>query len=178
MALRDPYRNFKFEVEIGGFTRAGFRMVSGFKQTTEVIEYREGGENETPRKLPGQTTYENITLERGMSAEGGISSPGSLGSGGDMVNWAAQIFNLDSKDGQQPPGTDGASNQDFRRDVVCYLKNKSGVRVEKITIIRAWPTECEMGDLDASSNEVLIEKLVLANEGVRWEKLVVGAPLV
>jgi phage tail-like protein len=165
MAIRDPYRNFKFRVEING-TDMGFRTVSGLKESTEIIEYREGGENETPRKLPGQTTFENVTLERGMAADGS-----------DLLGWRDQIFSLDKTAGAQPPGTDGTGIADFRREVVIYLKNKSGVEVWKWTVLRAWPAEFEVGDLDASSNEVLIEKLVLANEGILSEKLVTAGSL-
>jgi phage tail-like protein len=165
MPIRDPYRNFKFRVEINGVPM-GFRMISGLKETTEIIEYREGGENETPRKLPGQTTFENVVLERGMAADGS-----------DLLGWRDQIFSLDNTEGAQPPGTDGAGTADFRREVVIYLKNKSGVDVWKWTVQRAWPSELEIGDLDASSNEVLIEKLTLANEGILAEKLVTAGPL-
>ena len=167
MAIRDPFRNFKFRVEVGG-VEIGFRMVSGLKETTEIIEYREGGENETPRKIPGQTTFENVTLERGLCA-----------SGVDLLNWRQQIFSLDNPVTEHPPATDGASNLDFRRDVVIYLKNKSGEEVHQWTVIRAWPSEMEVGDLDASSNEVLVEKLVLANEGIKSVRLApgIGGPL-
>ena len=177
MTLRDPYRNFKFEVEIAGFTRAGFSMIGGLKQTTEVIEYREGGENETPRKIPGQTSFDNATFERGMSAEGSITTPGiPNANGGDIPNWGTQILQLDA-DAANPPGTDGASSVDFRRDVVVYLKNKSGERVWKWTLLRAWPAEMEYGDLDAKSNELIIEKMSLAYEGLKSEKLLSGPPM-
>lgn len=162
MAIRDPFRNFKFLVQVGTST-IGFRMVSGLKESTEIIEYREGGENETPRKLPGQTTFENVTFERGMSADGV-----------DLLEWRNQIFNLDRINGTQPPGTDGTSSEDFRRDVIVILRNKSGEDVYKWTIKRAWIAEFEAGDLDASSNDVLIEKMVLANEGIDRERLPAG----
>lgn len=149
---RDPFRNFKYEVEIDGFTHMGFSQVSGLERSTEQIEYREGGENETPRKLPGRTTYGDITLERGM------------GTFDDFNEWSNEIFNLDAIDGQQ-------GGEDFRRDVVIYLKNKAGERVKKWTVFNAWPTEKTVGELDAAGNDVLLETLVLANEGIKEENL-------
>jgi len=146
--MADPYRNFKFEVEIGGFVRAGFSKVTGLKHTVEAIEYREGGENETPRKLPGQSTYDNVVLERGMSTDT------------DFVDWIEEVFNLDQYNGDQ-------GGEDFRRNVVVYLKNKAGTRVKKWTVYYAWPTEKASPDLDASANDVAIESLTLANEGVK-----------
>ena len=149
--MPDVYRNFKFEVEILGFIRAGFTKVSGMKHTVEAIDYREGGENETPHKLPGQSTFDNITLERGQSFDG------------DFIFWMSQIFTLGSVLGFQgilsPFDT-------FRRDVTIYIKNKGGARVKSYTILNAWPTEFTHPELDASANDVAIETLVLANEGV------------
>ena len=64
----DPYRNFNFLVEIDGITQAGFSDVSGFGASTDPIEYREGGEpNNTVRKLPGVTKWNNITLKWGLT---------------------------------------------------------------------------------------------------------------
>ena len=150
---RDPYRNFKFEVEIEGFVHAGFQKVSGIKSTTESIEYREGAENETPRKLTGQTMFDDVTLERGTS------------NNEDFLQWRNMIFNVDNVDGNQ--GTE----EGFRKDVIIYLKNKSGTRVKKWKVLNAWPSEYSIGDLDASGNDVLIETMVLKNEGIQEELL-------
>lgn len=65
----DPLVNFNFLVEIDGITRAAFHEVSGFDSTIDVIEHREGGENTTPRKLPGMTKHSNIILKWGMSID-------------------------------------------------------------------------------------------------------------
>ena len=67
MPRQDPYRNFNFLVEIDGITQGGFSDCSGFGASTDPIEYREGGENTTVRKLPGLTTYDNITLKWGLT---------------------------------------------------------------------------------------------------------------
>lgn len=143
----DPYRNFKFEVESNGFTRAGFSKISGLKQSTEVTDYREGGENETPRRLPGQTSFDDVTFERGLSVDE------------DFVKWTNEIFDVDNVDGIQ-------GNDQFRKDIVIHLKDKSGKRVKKWKLNRAWPKERSYSDLDASSNDVLIETLVLTHEGL------------
>lgn len=156
--MADPYRNFQWEVEIMGFVRAGFSKVSGLKRTTDVTEYREGGDNATVRKLPGQTKFDNITLERGVSWDD------------DFNTWVQMIMTLDGVGGANPP-TSG-----FRRTIVIYMKDKSGVRVKKWTVYRAWPSEKTLGDLDAKSSDVLLETLVLAHEG--WdEEVLPGAML-
>ena len=63
----DPYKNFKFRVKWDGRVVAGVSKVSALKRTTEVVEYRAGGDPSTSRKSPGRTTYEPITLERGVT---------------------------------------------------------------------------------------------------------------
>jgi len=151
--MADPYRNFKFEVEIGGFVRAGFSKVTGLKHTVEQVEYREGAENETPRKLPGQSTYDDVVFERGMSTDS------------DFVDWMAEVFNLDNVEGVQ-------GDDSFRKTIVVYLKNKAGDRAIKWTIYRAWPHIDDDADLDASANEVAVESLTVAHEGVKKQVLI------
>ena len=62
----DPYKNFKFRVEIAGITVAGFSECTGLSTEISVIEYREGGDQFT-RKLPGLHKVGDITLKRGVT---------------------------------------------------------------------------------------------------------------
>ena len=41
--------------------------MSGIDSKIDIVEYREGGQNTTPRKLPGQTKYSNVTLRWGIT---------------------------------------------------------------------------------------------------------------
>ena len=63
----DPYKNFRFLVEIDGVVQAGFSDCSGYGSHVEAIEYREGGDANTVRKLPGKVTYPDITLKWGLT---------------------------------------------------------------------------------------------------------------
>ena len=63
----DPYKNFKFRVKWDGRYVAGVSKVSALTRTTEVVEHRDGGDPSTVRKSPGQTSFEAITLERGVT---------------------------------------------------------------------------------------------------------------
>ena len=67
MARRDPFRNCNFLVEIDGITQAGFSDCAGLGSSTDPVEYREGGDNTTMRKLPGMTKYTNISLKWGLT---------------------------------------------------------------------------------------------------------------
>src|SRR3954451_21079507 len=79
----DPYRNFNFLVELEGIAQASFHDCMGLGSTTEVIETREGGDNTTVRKLPGRTSYSDITLKWGVT------------SSVDLWNWRQQIVDGD-----------------------------------------------------------------------------------
>ena len=65
----DPFASFNFKLEIEGITVAGFSEVTGLNQESNVIDYREGQEPITPRKLPGLNKFGNITLKRGISPD-------------------------------------------------------------------------------------------------------------
>jgi len=58
----------RFFVEITGVTQAEFRECSGLQAQTEVFEYKEGGMNRYTHKLPGRTSFSNVTLKWGSSA--------------------------------------------------------------------------------------------------------------
>ena len=79
MAIRtDPHVSFNYLVEIDGITRAAFHEVGGLDSSINVIEHREGGENITMRKLPGQVAFSNISLKWGMTDDV------------DLYNWHRQ----------------------------------------------------------------------------------------
>jgi phage tail-like protein len=60
--------NYNFRVEIDGVDAGRFKSVDGLSVELDVVEYREGGENGTVRKLPGRVKYGDITLKRGYVA--------------------------------------------------------------------------------------------------------------
>src|SRR5262245_6829911 len=63
----DPYKNFPFRVELGGATSSGLTAVAGLSAEAQVIEYREGADITSTRKLPGLIKYSNVTLRRGLT---------------------------------------------------------------------------------------------------------------
>lgn len=144
----DPYKSFRFEVEISGnmvFARAGFQNVSGLQMSTEVIEYREGGDNLTMSKSPGLTSYEPVTLSRGMSEDT------------DMWDWASKLFSLDNVNHQAK----------YRANVKIKLKDRDGSVVRAWEIPNAWISRYETGEFDAMGNEVMIETIELQHEGFK-----------
>jgi phage tail-like protein len=134
----DPYVNFNFLVEIDGIRRAAFQECSGFDSTVDVIEHREGGANTTTRKIPGLTKYSNIVLKWGMTDDV------------DLYNWHRRIV-------------DGAIE---RKNGSIVLLDRSGRELARWNFVRAWPSKWDGPNFTAEGNDVAIETLELAHEGV------------
>jgi phage tail-like protein len=147
----DPYKNFKFQVKWDGRKVAGISKVSTLSRTTEVVEHREGGDPNTTRKSPGQTKYEAITLERGVTHDE------------EFERWANKVWNYGSGLGSE------VSLKDFRKDIIIEVLNEAGQLAIAYKVFRCWVSEYKaIPDLDAKSNEVAIQSIKLENEG--WER--------
>lgn len=134
----DPFFNFNFLVEIDGIARAAFHEVTGFDSTIDVIEHREGGENTTPRKLPGMTKHSNIVLKWGMTDDQ------------DLYRWHR----------------DTVRGNVQRRNGSIVLLDRRGQEVARWNFFNAWPAKWDGPDFNAEGNDVAIETLELAHEGV------------
>lgn len=134
----DPFRNFNFLVEIDGITQAGFSECTGFEISTDPVEYREGGENTTVRKLPGLTKYTNITLKWGLTDSR------------DLYDWYRAVVN-------------GKIERKTGSIVVLDVDGKEKVRWN---FKDGWPTKYNPADMNAKANEVAIETLEIAIEGI------------
>jgi phage tail-like protein len=135
----DPFRNFNFLVELDGIAQASFTECSGLGSTTEIIETREGGDNTTVRKLPGRTSYTDISLKWGMTS--------SL----DLWEWRQQVV-------------DGAVVRKNGSVVVFDLANRT--EVARWNFVSAWPTRWEGPTFSTKGSDIAIDTLVLAHEGI------------
>jgi phage tail-like protein len=147
----DPYKNFKFRLKWDGKYVYGGSKCTGLKRTTAVVEHRSGGDPSTKFKAPGLTTYEPITLERGLTQ--------------DMAfhDWAGLVWNFGSGLGAE------VSLANFRKDIYLEFYNEAGQLVIAYKIYRCWVSEYQaLPDLDANANAVAIEHIKLENEG--WER--------
>ena len=138
----NPYLNFNFIVDIGIGDELGFSEAEVPSGEIEVIEYREGADRvNTARKLPGLAKYPNVTLKRGIT--------GST----DLFEWWKSV-----RDGQV-----------VRRNVTITLLDEQRQAVYRWLLRSAWPVKIEGPTLNASGNEVAIETLELAHEGLEIE---------
>ena len=134
----DPFASFNFKLEIEGITVAGFSEVTGLNQESNVIDYREGQEPITPRKLPGLNKFGNITLKRGISPDLSV------------YNWRKTVADGDIE----------------RRNASVVLHNEKHEEVVRWNLVNAWPSKYVGPDLKANANEVAIESIELTHEGV------------
>lgn len=144
MAKTDPWRNCRFLLEIDGISQAGFREVTIPDTAQDPIEYREGDEAPTVRKVPGLIKYGNVTLKWGLTD--------SL----DVYNWRKAI-----EDGQ---------TADNRKNVAVVVLDEVGEEAARWEFTRAWATKYDAPDLNATANEIAIETLEIAHEGMKRTK--------
>ncbi len=141
MARRDPYRQFRFRVEIDGINQAGFSDCSFGDTTTDPVEYREGNELPVFRKLSGLTKYGNITLKWGITD--------SM----DLYNWRQRVIDA------------GAEKE--RKNMSIILIDEAGADKARWDIVQAWPNKYDPTDFSAKGNEVAIETLEIVHEGFK-----------
>lgn len=135
----DPYRNYNFRLEIEGIQKAGFKECSGLDATSDPVEYREGNEKTfTPRKLPGQVKYSNISLKWGVVDDH------------SLWDWRKKTI-------------DGKTE---RKSGSIVLMDESGQEKMRWNFVNGWPTKWTGPTFNATANEVAIESLDIAHEGV------------
>ena len=138
----DPYSAFNFLVEIDGVTVAGFAECSGLTTETDVIEYRNGDEDITVRKLPGLKKFTNIALKRGFTDSK------------DLWAWRKQVM-----DGQT-----------VRQSGSVVILNEAREEALRFNFREGWPSKWEGPSLNAKNNEVAIETLEICHEGLVLEE--------
>lgn len=63
----DPYRNYRFNVEIDSLIVGGFSEVEGLERELQTVEYEEGGRNDFTHAFPDRMSTPTITLRRGLA---------------------------------------------------------------------------------------------------------------
>ena len=134
----DPFRNFNFVVEIDGVIQAGFTDCSGFGSTTDPTEYNEGGLNSTSRKFAGRTKHNNITLKWGLTDSQ------------ELYDWYRDVVN----------------GKIQKRTGSIILWDLEGQERARWNFFKGWPAKWDGPGFTAKSNDVVIETLELANEGI------------
>lgn len=140
----DPYRNNRFLLEIDSIKQAGFSDATIPDSTQDAIEYREGNEPPTVRKIPGLIKYGNVTLKWGTTD--------SM----ELYKWRQLV--------------EQGKMKDARRNVAIVLLDEEGNTKCRWEFSQAWPNKYDAPDFSAKGNEIAIETLEIAHEGMKRVK--------
>ena len=138
MRLPDPYKVFRFVVEINGTRVGGFSEVTGLEVRTDVDEHREGGVNDYVHKIAKETRYTNLTLKRGITDKT------------DFWDWHQQVVLGDVE----------------RKTVSVVVLDEIGKEKWRFVFRDAYPVKWNGTDLNASGNTVFVESVELAHHGM------------
>ena len=135
-----PLPKFRFEVDLGSHKKVVFREVSGMDVENQIIEYRSSSNPVfSPVKMPGLAKFNNVTLKKGVFVNDNT-----------FWEWHAEI----------------QMNTIKRTTVIIRLLDETGNVVMQWKLINAWPIKISSTDLKSEGNEVAIETLVIAHEGI------------
>lgn len=134
--IGDPYRGYRFLLEVDGVDRGAFRECSGLDFDQSPIEYREGTDPLYSRKLPGLTKYSNIVLKWGIS--------------NDFELWDWRQSALDGKI--------------QRKNGSIVLLDDENNEVTRWNFIEGWPAKWTGPTFNATANEVAVMTLEIAHE--------------
>lgn len=133
---QDPLQSFMFKVQIAGLpTGVGFQKVGGLSREVAVVEYLENM-YEHKHKLPGRESVGEVTFERGMYADDYLQA------------LYEDVFN----------------NNSVRNTVVIQVCDRFGKVRREFSLAECWFSKFEVGDLDATSDDVIIETLTMQFE--------------
>lgn len=137
-----PLPKFHFRVEWGG-SKIGFTEVTGLNIENEMIEYRDGSSPEYHKvKMPGLQKYGNITLKRGM-----------FNGDNEFFQWLNTV----------------SLSKVERRDVSIALLNENHEPVYIWRVKNAFPVKVIAPDFKSDANEVAVETIEIAHEGLTIE---------
>lgn len=140
----DPAAEFRFYMEIDGLVEGAFAECSGMRAEREILTYKEGGVNHYAHKLPGRTTYGDITLRKGVMF--------SI----ELWTW----FEKGIKDGQVKT-----------RDITIYqYSSYFNIPSRWYHVKNAYPASWEASSLRTDSNQLAMESITLTFEKLELEE--------
>jgi len=138
MARADPYAGFIFRVEIFGLQVGGFSQVSGLEREVQTEDFREGGRNNYTHKLATVTKYQNLSLRRGIA------------DASELWQWHQDVVN----------------GKIERRRITVVLLDQLQKEKWRWVFADAYPVKWSGSELNATSNEVFVESVEFAHNGI------------
>ena len=145
----DPYKNFKFRVLWDGKAVLGISKCGALKRTTEVVKHRSGGDNSHDHKSPGRSSFEGVSMERGVTHDL------------EFEKWANKVHSYQGDASMDLAG--------YKKDLTLEVMNERGQVALRYFMFRCWVSEYQaLPDLDANANAIAIQHIKLELEG--WER--------
>lgn len=135
-----PLGKFRFQMQIDGFDVGHFQSIGGLSHEIEALEFQEGGVNSHLHKLPGQGRYPNLTLKVGY------------------IN--TRLLEEWHHGFAKAPGQVG------RKSGAIVLLGDDGQEVARWNFRGAWPVKWEGPELDATAEQILVESVEIAHQGI------------
>lgn len=134
-----PMPKFYFEVKWDSEVLS-FQEVSGLDVETEVLEYRSGDSPVFSKvKMPGMLKSGNVTMKKGVFAKDN-----------KLFDWFNEI----------------KMNTITRKLITISLLDEGGAPTMVWTLANAFPTKISGTDLRSDSNEIAVEMIEIAHEGL------------
>jgi phage tail-like protein len=138
----DALAGYAYSIEIDGISIAQFKEVDGISAEIQTIEHRENKIGGLPvlKKLPGAKKFGDVTLKRGKTDNK------------SLWDWVKQV---------QDGDIDGA-----RKNGSIVLYDYTHHEIARFNFLNAWPSKVSIGALQAGGSDVLLESVVITNEGM------------
>ena len=146
MPAKEPRPVSRFALTLGGNEEvAVFRECTGMDSETEVTEHKSVDAKGQPfvRKVSGATKWSNITLKRGVDTNK------------KLWDWRQKVVEQ---------GPDAA-----RVDGTIKLLDYDGSAILAYKFLQGWPVKYGGVTLNASSNDIAMEEVVICHEGLSRE---------
>jgi phage tail-like protein len=127
-------------VERDGEVLGAFRECSGIGSENEVVEFREGGDPEVVRKIPGRVIWTDVTLKRGITSNTAI------------WEWRQQVVNGEFAEAQA--------------DLTITLRSRLGGPIAVWHFANAWPSKVTGPTPKSDDNDITVEELTIVHEGM------------
>lgn len=136
--MQHPFSSFNFKVEIcnDGKQLALFQEVTGISASIETTDLKEGGVNNTTRKLIGHTSYGNVILKRGLVDT-------------EFIQWINDVIN----------------GNIYRKDIIVTINDDTGEYIS-YKLLNTFPVKWEGPNLNVMNDSIAVESLELAVEGL------------
>jgi phage tail-like protein len=135
-----PLVKFSFQVKWDD-AELIFQEVTGLSSETQIIEYRGGNSKVySTVKMPGLQKFSNVTLKKGIFK-------------GDKALW--DKYNLIKM------------NTIKRSSITINLLDESNAVAMTWTLTNAFPSKITVTDMKSDANEIAVETMELAHEGLK-----------